>query len=359
MSQFKNITELREAIGVIPTPFASAPFSTVDIPDEDSDSSDSDVDVNFKDGFPEPYTRPIIKADGTVDPTAKVITRRQVNTLGNIGSQTQFFEQCGGYYTFDPKICAKIKGYPKGAVLRFYDENTNTLRTVKSVKENNEDNFIEDRTFIKSLDYSDWQQGDHASWVYMDDNPEVSVVVDYSSFEDISDSIFVDIGVPDYYEVPYDGYLQLWGLAWLSCSDLRRDEVENITLPSKYKDAETYNGMYFTYATGTTYLDILDVKTSSILSSIISGFYPYEWLHWNSFPNKESQVSKICPVSPISFGSFLQKGTKIKIRNELVDKAIPESRFGIQKISDKLFTDKNLRKNYLVKYAKLFKVKFS
>lgn len=356
----KSLDTLREAVGVMPSPFAKVPSATIDIEDSVSD------DISFRNGFPDNYAKPIIDpATGEVDPTAKVITRRQLNTLGNIGSQTQFFEQCGGYYTFDQAVSNAIGGYPKGAILKFYDADTNALRTVKSLKDDNADNFLEDRSFIGSLVY-DYEEGQHISWVYVDDNPEVGVFVDYSDYIDLSDTLFVETGIPDLYEVPYDAYLQMWAVGYIGCDSLARSDAQSVEMIQGYRQAgedyeklsQTINGMYFTYTRGTSYIDVYNVKNEGYVSSVIGGFFPVEWL--NNTPgiigeDAINHYTKFCTLSPFSCGIWLSRGDKIRVRNEVYDILHSAAAEKYKVIANKLFHDDVLRRKYLYRFANLYR----
>ena len=390
ISNFKDIETLRKSIGVLPSPFASDPYSRENIPVEASATNE----LSLKTGFPLSYTRTIIKESegtgpdpdnpssqvpfaGEIDSTARVITRRQVNAIGNLGTQEQFFEQCGGYHTFDKDICTAIGGYPEGAVLRFYDESTNTLRTVKSLKNNNEDNFLEDRGYIGSLQYV-YDDEKKVSWVYMDNNPEVGISVDYSDFIDLSDVLLINNGLPDLYEVPYDSFLQLWALGYLECESLLRepqDDWEYLIGQIQSGDGwsyinESFNGTFTTMATGRSYIDVYNVDNFKYSSSVIGGYFPYQWmsicqgmLDPSSINNYKrtnlKHLAKICPMSIFSCSMILKKGDKIRIRHECYDKvsdstlATNAQRMG--HIKPRLFTSEELRQTYVYKFANLYK----
>ena len=88
--------------------------------------------INFKDGFPEVYSTP-------PSGSGKLVQRNEVNALGKVATQNQFYHQCGGINTFDATFAGKIVGYPKGAVLDFISGDR--LYKVISLTENNQVDF--------------------------------------------------------------------------------------------------------------------------------------------------------------------------------------------------------------------------
>lgn len=89
--------------------------------------------VNFNDGFPDAYSAP--KSNN-----GKYVTRGEMNAIGNLASQNQFFFLAGGVNTFDQSFCDKIGGYPEGAVLKYL--NNGYLYDVISLVDNNTTNFV-------------------------------------------------------------------------------------------------------------------------------------------------------------------------------------------------------------------------
>ena len=100
------------------------------IPDEPTGS----YLASIQEGFP-PITM-LPKKQGGVPPEGK-----DFNGLGNLLSQFYFYTQNGNQYTFDPEVSAKIGGYPEGAKL-WYTDPTGIVRYLKSLKDDNTDNFI-------------------------------------------------------------------------------------------------------------------------------------------------------------------------------------------------------------------------
>ena len=384
-----DIDKLREMVGVIPQPFATSPSSKAEfISNKDEDFSvskdysvgafvwyeqkryrckdnvtagewdakkweEAPLDkISYQHGFTSEFSIPL--------PMGKVITRGIMNAIGNVGAQCQFFEQCGGFYTFDEKICEEIGGYPEGAFLQFFDEEKNELRTVRSLADDNKNNFLADKSLI---------DGNPAvgKWIYVDDNPPVGVEIDYSDYEDLSDTLFVGTGIPDLYEVPFDSYLQLFAIGTLDCDSMRRDDAEDCQVYFKDSAGErtyrTINGMYFTHGEGTSFLDVYNKDSQTFGSIVLGGWKPYEWIYWNASDESKFHVEKICPISPFTCGVMLSKGDKIRIRNSVKDTPLPTvnpESTGSKEwpkgcVHERMFDDSVLRRNYLVRFANLYK----
>lgn len=90
--------------------------------------------VNFNDGFPAAYSSP--HSGG-----GKYVTRGEMNAIGNLASQNQFYFLAGGINTFDQTFSDEIGGYPKGAVLDYITGNK--IYKVMSLIDNNEVDFTE------------------------------------------------------------------------------------------------------------------------------------------------------------------------------------------------------------------------
>ena len=88
--------------------------------------------VNYADGFPSVYSAPSSN-------NGKFVTRGQMNAIGNLASQNQFYFLAGGINTFDATFCASIGGYPEGAVLKYL--NNGYLYDVISLIDNNAVDF--------------------------------------------------------------------------------------------------------------------------------------------------------------------------------------------------------------------------
>ena len=92
--------------------------------------------------------------------TGKKVCRGDVNGIGRASSQSKWFNQLGGYYTFDTQVSEVIGGYPQGAVLKYKDPTTGYVREVMSLIPDNNFNFVESPEYIND-EY----------WTYVDNIP--------------------------------------------------------------------------------------------------------------------------------------------------------------------------------------------
>lgn len=99
----------------------------------EKDSNDGPGKLNFQQGFPGVYSVP--KSNG-----GQYVTRGQMNAIGNLASQNQFYFLAGGINTFDQAFCDAIGGYPQGAILNYLDEDR--LFFVESLVDGNTNNFV-------------------------------------------------------------------------------------------------------------------------------------------------------------------------------------------------------------------------
>ena len=72
-------------------------------------------DVNFPEGFATAYGVPVSR-------NGKLVTRLEMNAIGNLASQNQFYFLSGGINTFDATFANLIGGYPQDAVLDYLHE---------------------------------------------------------------------------------------------------------------------------------------------------------------------------------------------------------------------------------------------
>lgn len=112
----------------IPKPFASGSGAAY-VPIETTQVSNK---VNFNDGFPPVYSTPT--ASG-----GKFVSRGEMNAIGRMASQNEFYRACGCLNTFDPDLAMAIDGYPLYAVLQ-YREGTDVFNVI-SLKDNNKVDF--------------------------------------------------------------------------------------------------------------------------------------------------------------------------------------------------------------------------
>lgn len=100
-------------------------------------------DVNFHEGFPGVYSAPASNG-------GKFVTRGEMNAIGNLASQNQFYFLAGGINTFDATFASIIGGYPKDAVLKYL--NNGYLYDVISLVDDNMVDFI-----AQGVDGVNWQ----------------------------------------------------------------------------------------------------------------------------------------------------------------------------------------------------------
>lgn len=116
----------------MPMPFAGDENAAL-TPIATADANIVSTDVNYRDGFPANYSSP--KSGG-----GKYITRGEMNAIGNLASQNQFYHLAGGINTFDQAFCDAIGGYPKGAILDYV--NNGKFFKVISLVDNNSVDFV-------------------------------------------------------------------------------------------------------------------------------------------------------------------------------------------------------------------------
>lgn len=80
--------------------------------------------------------------------TGKRVCRGDINGIGRAATQSKWFNQLGGYYTFSQEVSDAIGGYPEGAILYYKDNTTGRLRTVRSLIPDNAYNFADDPSLI-------------------------------------------------------------------------------------------------------------------------------------------------------------------------------------------------------------------
>lgn len=354
--KWNTLSDIRDTIGNIPVPFADDISATTHIPpDSGADASQ----ISYRVGFPDAYTVPVIDpATGDINREARVITRRQVNTLGNIGTQAQFFEQCGGYYTFDEEICNAIGGYPQTAILKFYEESTNSLRTVYSLVDNNTWNFLTDGV-------------DGVHWKYIDDNPCLTLKVDYSDFIDLKDTLFVETGLPDFYELPYDGMLNIHSFSFCyQQSDVRDHSEFMLAITDVVVDAdsgeyvaltERVPGEFGAGFAGATFLDIYNEKTNTTNSIQIrvDGSCNLQVSKWIENAGIGAFYCYKSPRYVVTQGSFfLNKGDKIRVRGTYTSKpwdSLTSKSLNNRNVFGRVYSDMEVRRHYLCKFANFYR----
>ena len=115
---------------IVPQPFASgvgaaySPISSISVPNAPS----------FPDGFPSSFSAPASN-------NGNYVTRGQMNAIGRIASQADFFGALGQHWTFSAEFATAVSGYPEGAILWYY--NGGILRPVISLIDDNMTDFTQ------------------------------------------------------------------------------------------------------------------------------------------------------------------------------------------------------------------------
>lgn len=175
----------------IPQPFASksgAAYTAI------ANADDGSGKVNFEDGFPPAFGAPH-------SGNGKFVTRGEMNAIGRLASQNQFFQMCGGVFTFDPVLSAKIGGYYRGAVLDYIQGNG--CFKVISLHDDNTTDFTE-----VGVDGVNWaycatvQEGMAPNW------SEANASTLYTISENLQTrDAFVKVGAGIF---PRNGYIRCW-----------------------------------------------------------------------------------------------------------------------------------------------------
>lgn len=137
----------------MPVPFANDSDALATILDSQDSSGQA---VNFRDGFPPAYSTP--KSNG-----GKLVTRGEINALGNLASRNDYYRMCGGLNTFNQEFAKKIGGYAKGAVLQIFDGNV-----VKNVVSLVDDNLVDYTSPVEVIDGIIAGSVDGINWAFCD-----------------------------------------------------------------------------------------------------------------------------------------------------------------------------------------------
>lgn len=163
----------------LPMPFGKN--GSVTMPSDNEAATDM---VNYTTGIPSAFSSP-----GTY------IKRAQMNGAINSCSREGFFNQMGGYRTYDPAVAAKCGGYPRGIVLKYFY--MGMMYDVMSLVDNNTWNFVE-----KGINPSYWK------WV----TPGTSAIPDWNTnATDLATtaSLPTSFGaVSAMIEMPFDGFIK-------------------------------------------------------------------------------------------------------------------------------------------------------
>lgn len=102
--------------------------------------------ASITEGFPEMTMKPL--KEGGLPPRGE-----DINGLFYLTTDQKAFFQDGGYITFDAAVSMLIGGYPKGAILDYYNELTNYYTKVTSLIDDNTNNFVEDPALIDGINW--------------------------------------------------------------------------------------------------------------------------------------------------------------------------------------------------------------
>lgn len=198
------MTSLPEKL-IFPVPFAGGegsaltPIALTPI----KDATDA-AKVNFFDGFPSSYSAP--HENG-----GNFVTRGQLNAIGNLASKNEFYRMCGGINTFDQEFADKIGGYPKDAILDYFD-GINLLKVISLVADN-------------KYDFNKFGFG--GKWAELGTN---NVIKRDTLVADLP-NVFVDFSLDGIINIGYFT-AQTSGLVSIRVSNLSSEEVKTGTLPN-------------------------------------------------------------------------------------------------------------------------------
>jgi hypothetical protein len=114
---------------VMPEPFAGSGNKTLPANTQD-DASGFSYPLGFNGDYSSPSSN-----------NGKFVTRKQMNAIGNLATHNDFHHRCGGLNTFDPAFAALIGGYPKGAILQYFDPSRRIIRNLVSLVDDNLSDF--------------------------------------------------------------------------------------------------------------------------------------------------------------------------------------------------------------------------
>lgn len=97
-----------------------------------------------------------------LDDGGKAPERKNFNGMFYLSTDQRFFLQNGGFITYNPDVAAAIGGYPQDAILDFIDSN-GTYKKVRSLIDDNSNNFVADETLIDGTNWEEIQMGGGSS----------------------------------------------------------------------------------------------------------------------------------------------------------------------------------------------------
>lgn len=260
-----NLSILDSKVGYIPSVFCSNGACQTSIP-----LTGNGV-MNLRDGIPSDYSNDV-KSGG------KLIDRSMLNTIGRLGTRAQFFEQCGGYYTFDPEVSAAIGGYPLNAILHYYAEGDGIFHKVRSLRGGNTFDFTK-----YGVDGINWAYCDATvesiSPVFPDFENGIDVTNDLfnnlvtvesiygNTFQNLNDGMCSRYAMNEF-TMPIDGYLSY---AFLGC---KLDYEENSD--GTWGDGRDGSGAVYLSICGNGSSVYSDFSNSPIVN-YFANILPYSW----------------------------------------------------------------------------------
>ena len=163
-------------------------------------------ETNFSEGIPAEYSA-TLKA--RLD---------DLNGIGRISSGLQYYRQSGGIVTYDAEVAAVIEGYPKDAVLEYWDGTH--LRKVVSLIENNLYNFNETPDYIDGIHWGYCDNWGSPNCIFVDPSRATELVALQSGSENSDLGWTTDNTAYNYYIVDgettqYSGKMDLRKSKWI------------------------------------------------------------------------------------------------------------------------------------------------
>lgn len=131
-------SEFTDRTYTIPRLFAYGEDAEFDIVDSPSSG------FSYKAGIPPMYS----------SRNGKKVNRKDINGFGRMVTQSSFFNQSGGYHTYNQDVSEVIGGYPLGAILYYYDASSNKVRCVRSMISDNKYDFVANPEYINGTVWS-------------------------------------------------------------------------------------------------------------------------------------------------------------------------------------------------------------
>ena len=254
----------------IPCPFAGASGATLTPIDVSAGST-----VNFEEGFPANYSDPV---------NGKLVSRGEMNAIGNLASVNEFYYRAGGINTFDPEWCMANDGYPRGAVLEILEGEINYHKVV-SLVDNNKVDFNNDTLTQAQINAGITIAGtiDNVNWAYVSelDKVEPTVLCSIGNVTATNRQSLIPIGG---FCAPRSGIPYIEGDFEMTYPDnpVADAEIIQIYLIEGGTTASSLDGASITSpGTGNTCTKIWDNfsnQNGAVLKAITSGRYYSVWL---------------------------------------------------------------------------------